>query len=214
MQLKLNRERNMIRSAHTLLWKNKRMAGMAIGAIAMVAMAVPALSQEGSRTDEVFTLTTAIQVPGATDVSFRLTSVGSIRCSTNTSWLTATTRRSTSSIRRTTASHNSSTRIRGLRWRQRHLRSRRRVDRQQPHRALGRRQPGEGLGTRIRDRGRKKIAERAANPISVGGTTRADELCYDSQNDVIMIASPAERSALRHLHLDTESLYSCWQTSV
>ena len=29
----------MSRSAHTFLWKNKRMAGMAIGAIAMLAMA-------------------------------------------------------------------------------------------------------------------------------------------------------------------------------
>ena len=67
-------------------------------------------------------------------LSFPLTSAGSIRSSTSTSWLTATTRRSTSSIRRTTASNNSSTRdsratpvTRGAK--QRHLRSRRRIDR-------------------------------------------------------------------------------------
>jgi hypothetical protein len=30
------------------------------------------------------------------------------------------------------------------------------------------------------------------NPISVGGTTRADELCYDPTDNLIMIASPAE----------------------
>src|SRR5262249_49172187 len=31
-----------------------------------------------------------------------------------------------------------------------------------------------------------------SNPITVGGTTRADELCYDSKDNLIMIASPAE----------------------
>src|ERR1700746_2120189 len=30
------------------------------------------------------------------------------------------------------------------------------------------------------------------NPISVGGTTRADEFCYDSKDNLVMIASPAE----------------------
>jgi hypothetical protein len=32
----------------------------------------------------------------------------------------------------------------------------------------------------------------AANPISVGGTSRADEFCTDPNNHVVMIASPAE----------------------
>src|SRR5207237_601914 len=31
-----------------------------------------------------------------------------------------------------------------------------------------------------------------SNFISVGGTTRADELCFDSNDHLIMIASPAE----------------------
>src|SRR6266513_455054 len=38
----------------------KRTVGIAIGVIAMLAMAVPALSQETSGTDEVFQLTTVI----------------------------------------------------------------------------------------------------------------------------------------------------------
>jgi hypothetical protein len=31
-----------------------------------------------------------------------------------------------------------------------------------------------------------------ANPIPVGGKTRADEMCYDSKDNLIMLASPAE----------------------
>lgn len=38
----------------------------------------------------------------------------------------------------------------------------------------------------------KNLPRKADNPISVGGTTRADELCYDPQDNLIMIASPAE----------------------
>jgi len=38
----------------------------------------------------------------------------------------------------------------------------------------------------------KSLPSPATNPILVGGTTRADELCYDPQNNVIMIASPGE----------------------
>jgi hypothetical protein len=50
----------MSRSAHTFLSKNKQVAGMAVGAIAMLAVAVPALAQESSGKDEVFSLTTII----------------------------------------------------------------------------------------------------------------------------------------------------------
>jgi hypothetical protein len=38
----------------------------------------------------------------------------------------------------------------------------------------------------------KTLPGGVANPISVGGTTRADEFCYDSADNLIMIASPAE----------------------
>ena len=50
----------MRRAAHTFLAKNKQMAGMAVGAIAMLAMAGPALSQK-PREDEVFQLTTVYE---------------------------------------------------------------------------------------------------------------------------------------------------------
>jgi hypothetical protein len=38
----------------------------------------------------------------------------------------------------------------------------------------------------------KTLTGGAKNPISVGGTTRADELCYDPKDNLIMIASPGE----------------------
>ena len=56
-KIQIGRE-DMSRSVHRLLSKNKAVAGMGIGAIAMLAMAVPALGQETSGTDEVFQLTT------------------------------------------------------------------------------------------------------------------------------------------------------------
>src|SRR5260370_803948 len=61
---------DMSRSAHTFLPKNKLVAGMGIGAIAMLAVAVPALGQpegpgDNFKKDEVFQVTTVMQVPGA-----------------------------------------------------------------------------------------------------------------------------------------------------
>src|SRR5262249_41826510 len=50
----------MSRSAHRFLSKKEQVAGMAVGAIAMLAMAVPALTQESSGKDEVFSLNTII----------------------------------------------------------------------------------------------------------------------------------------------------------
>src|SRR5262249_143397 len=67
----------MSRSAHRFLSKKKQVAGMAVGAIAMLAMAVPALTEEDDaeaiKKDEVFTLKTAIPVPGKALVSFYIT---------------------------------------------------------------------------------------------------------------------------------------------
>ena len=51
-KIQIGRE-DMSRSAHTFLPKNKLVAGMGIGAIAMLAMAVPALSQPKDRADNV-----------------------------------------------------------------------------------------------------------------------------------------------------------------
>src|SRR5439155_26019731 len=55
---------NMTKSFLTFLPKNEQIAGMAIGAFAMLAMAVPALAQEAPSKNEVFELKTAIQAPG------------------------------------------------------------------------------------------------------------------------------------------------------
>ena len=62
-KIQIGRE-DMSRSAHTFLPKNKLVAGLGIGAIAMLAMAGPALTQETPKKDEVFRLTTAIGVTG------------------------------------------------------------------------------------------------------------------------------------------------------
>jgi len=62
----------MSRSVRRFLSKNKRVAGMAIGAIAMLAVAGPALTddnQDGNSSNEVFRVTTVIQVPGRTTAS-------------------------------------------------------------------------------------------------------------------------------------------------
>ena len=68
-KIQIGRE-DMSRSAHTFLPKNKLVAGMGIGAIAMLAMAGPALSDDNehgnsSKKDEMFQVTTVMQVPGA-----------------------------------------------------------------------------------------------------------------------------------------------------
>src|ERR1700709_2726177 len=59
----------MSRSPHTFLSKNRQIARVAITAIAMLAMAGPALTREddseGSKKDEVFKVEAVIQVPGA-----------------------------------------------------------------------------------------------------------------------------------------------------
>src|SRR5499427_741049 len=66
----------MSRSAHRFLSKNKRVAGMAVGAIAILALAGPALTDEdGNSSNELFKVTTVMQVPGAAsffsfDISF------------------------------------------------------------------------------------------------------------------------------------------------
>src|SRR5262245_18758569 len=60
----------MSRSGLTFLPKNKQVAGMAIGAIAILAVAVPALTQEAPNKDEVFTRTTAIRTGANPLVSF------------------------------------------------------------------------------------------------------------------------------------------------
>ena len=54
-KIQIGRE-DMSRSAHTFLPKNKLVAGLGIGAIAMLAMAGPALTQEAPRKTKCFGL--------------------------------------------------------------------------------------------------------------------------------------------------------------
>src|SRR5882757_8777032 len=60
MQTQGGRTMSTRRSSRTFSAKNKQMTGLATGAIAMLIMAAPALSQETSGTDEAFQLTTVI----------------------------------------------------------------------------------------------------------------------------------------------------------
>src|SRR5262245_13951698 len=62
----------MSRSAHRFLSKKKQVAGMAVGAIAMLAMAGPALTDDDSegKKDEVFKVTTTINAGANPLVSF------------------------------------------------------------------------------------------------------------------------------------------------
>src|SRR5262245_26129380 len=81
----VNKGREMMsRSAHMFLSKKKQVAGMAVGAIAMLAMAVPALTEEDDaeaiKKDEVFKVTTAIHVDGSSAlVSFDISWVDPVR---------------------------------------------------------------------------------------------------------------------------------------
>jgi hypothetical protein len=52
--------------------------------------------------------------------------------------------------------------------------------------------PGQVWVLNASDATVKTLPGGKANPIPVGGTTRADEMCYDSVDHLIMLASPAE----------------------
>ena len=52
--------------------------------------------------------------------------------------------------------------------------------------------PGQVWVLNATDASVKTLPGGKANPISVGGTTRADEMCYDPKDNLIMLASPAE----------------------
>src|SRR5260370_42435287 len=61
---------NTRRSPRSLLTKNKKMTGIAIGAAAILIMAAPALTAEAPKKDEVFKAPTAIAMPGKPLTSF------------------------------------------------------------------------------------------------------------------------------------------------
>src|SRR5262245_11568249 len=56
--------------SHRFLSKKKQVAGMAVGAVAILAMAVPALAQEAPSKDEVFKVKTTINAGAKNLVSF------------------------------------------------------------------------------------------------------------------------------------------------
>jgi hypothetical protein len=179
-------------STSRFLSKSKKITGMAIGAIAMLAMAVPALTQEAPKKDEVFEVTTAIQAPG-----------GNALVSFDISWFDARLNkyfladRSNNQIDVVDPSGNSITPIaKGI---------------------FAGVNPGgndfsgpDGVLTVHQESGVTELwvgdspgkvwvlnavtGENilgAGQFIDVGGTTRADELCFDSKDHLIMIASPA-----------------------
>jgi hypothetical protein len=195
----------MSRSALTFLPKNKQVAGMAIGAIAMLAMAVPALAQEAPKFDEVFTLTTAIG-PNNTGIG----NPGGVKTffSFDISWIDPVLKkyfladRSNKAIDVVDPTNNSikqfvNTNFAGFTGNN---------DTSGPDGVVtvhedgvtelwvGDTGPGPGPGRvwvlDAQDPSKNILG--GTNTISVGGTTRADELCFDPQDHLIMIASPGE----------------------
>jgi hypothetical protein len=162
------------------------MAGTAIGAIAMLAMAELALTAEAPNKDEVFKLTTAIQVPGAAAFfSFDISWVDPVlkryfladRNNKSIDVVDTTNNSITQFINPSYAGftgNNDTSGPDGVLT----------VD----HKELW---VGDSPG-KVWVLDASSGAVKPPSPISVGGTTRADELCYDPQNHVIMIASPGE----------------------
>ena len=205
----------MSRSAHRFLSKNKRVAGMAVGAIALLALAAPALSQETSGTDEAFQLTT---VYGLTNTGLgNLSNNSPTFFSFDISWVDPVLNkyyladRSNKTIDILDLStlpptltqvvnpkfqgftgNNDTSGPDGLATVNNHTEV----------------WVGDIGGTCFpttsttcgpgqvwvlnTDASVKTLPGGVANPIPVGGKTRADEFCEDPKNNLVMIASPAE----------------------
>jgi hypothetical protein len=178
----------MSRSRLTFLPKNKQVAGMAIGAFAMLAMAVPAMTQE----DEVFEVTTAIQAGTNPLVSFDISWIDS---GLNRYFLAD---RSNNQIDVVNPSDNSITHIaQGIF----HGVDPRGNDFSGPDGVLTVHQESGVTELWVGDSPGKVWVLNAVTGenilgagkfIDVGGTTRADELCFDSKDHLIMMASPGE----------------------
>jgi hypothetical protein len=180
-------------SPHAFLSRKKQIAAMAIGGLAMLAMAAPALSQEAPSKNEVFKLKTTINVGANPLVSFDI------------SWFDPVLKkyfladRSNNHIDVVDSSLTDTPIAQGV-----FAGVQADNDHSGPDGVLtvpadqtasGKTElwvgdsPGKvwvldaQTGTNIL--GDSKF-------ISVGGTTRADELCYDSKDHLIMMASPGE----------------------
>jgi len=206
----------MSRSAHRFLSKKEQVAGMAVGAIAMLAMAVPALTQESSGKDEVFSLNTIIglnntgigNLPNGSktffsfDISWFNPGNGKFYLAdrsnktidifdTNTGLFTQVVNNGFQGF----TGNNDGSGPDGV------------LD-ANDHKEIwvgdvggkcfpllsdGSLPPTCGPGqVWVLDLDAQPIKGLPSNPIPVGGNSRADEMCYDSKDNLIMIASPAE----------------------
>jgi hypothetical protein len=197
-----------------------QMAGMTIGAIAMLAMAVPALGQETSGKDEAFQLTTVyglnntgvgnLATKSPTFVSFDISWVDNVQHK----YYLADRSNKTIDILDLSTLPPTLTQVQNLKFQG----STGNNDNSGPDGVLTANNstelwvgdtggtcfpnpgppspPGCGPGQvwvlNATDASVKTLPGGKANPISVGGTTRADEMCYDSKDNLIMLASPAE----------------------
>src|SRR5262249_24466820 len=183
----------MSRSAHRFLSKKKQVTSVAVGAIALLAMAVPALTQEAPSKDEVFKVTTAIQAGANPLVSFDI-SWFDPDPTVNRYFLAD---RSNNQIDVVNPSDNSITHIaQGI-----FAGVQADNDHSGPDGVLTVHQASGVTELWVADSPGKVWVLNAVtganilgdgNFISVGGTTRADELCFDSKDHLIMIASPGE----------------------
>ena len=181
----------MSRSPHTFLSKHRRMAGMAIGAIAMLAMAGPAAAQT-----PVFQVTAVIQVPvsgqGANtffsfDISWNDPVLNKFfladRNNKAIDVVDAATLQITQFVNPGYAGftgNNDTSGPDGVLTANNHTEL-----------WVGD-SPGKVWVLNATTGAVKTLPGGASNPISVGGTTRADELCYSPADNLIMIASPGE----------------------
>lgn len=191
------------RSPRTFSAKNNKMAGMAVGAIAMLAMAAPALTQEAASKDEVFKLTTAIEVPAQTSVN-----PTGVFFSFDISWFDPVLNRyfladrNNKTIDVVDPTNNSITQFFNPGYAGPAGGDN---DHAGPDGVVTVHNKGGGVAELYVGDSPGKVwvlnASTGANIlgtgnfISVGGTARADELCFDPQNQVIMIASPGEESS-------------------
>jgi hypothetical protein len=210
----------MSRSARRFLSKKQQVAGMALGAIALLAMAVPALGQETSGTDEAFQLTTVYGLTNTgvgnlangskTFISFDISWVDNVQHK----YYLADRSNKTIDILDLSKLPPTLTQVQNLKFQG----STGNNDNSGPDGVLTANNstelwvgdiggtcfpnpgppspPGCGPGQvwvlNATDASVKSLPGGKANPISVGGTTRADEMCYDPKDNLIMIASPAE----------------------
>src|SRR6516165_4772606 len=194
----------MSRSAHRILSKKKQVAGMAGGAIAMLALAGPALTDDNedgnsSKKDEVFKVTTVIQVPAAasnTAGTFFSFDISWFDPKLNKFFLTDRNNKAIDVVDAKNPAGITQFPNPGF-----HGVDPAGNDFSGPDGVLTANNstelwvgdsPGRVWVMDARTGAIKMPAQMngQANPILVGGVGRADELCYDPKDNIILIASP------------------------